>query len=120
MRGEESNDEDGQIKSIKTTGCSRMLSKQTKNSNKANNSTIGGLEEPSTDLILTEMDAQVSLSIYDQRKMRTFLIFLIGETLSESNITLGIKLELIYYLNMYKETKLYVSNHKTQKQLKKC
>jgi len=67
MRGEESNDEDGQIKSIKLTGCSRMLSKQTKNSNRANNSTFGGLEESSTDFVLTETDAQVSFNISDKR-----------------------------------------------------
>lgn len=59
MRGEEIHDEDGHIKSIKVTGCSRMLSKQAKNSNKANNSTFGGLEESSTDFVLTETDAQV-------------------------------------------------------------
>ncbi|KAL5235852.1 hypothetical protein ACI65C_003262 [Semiaphis heraclei] len=57
MRGDESNDEDGQIKSIKVTGGSRMLSKQTRNSNKANNSTFCGLEESSTDFVLTETDA---------------------------------------------------------------
>jgi len=116
MRGEESNDEDWQINSIKITGCSRMLSKQTKNSNKANNSTFGGLKETSTDHILTEMDAQVSLIIYDQRKICTFLTFLIGETLSDLNITFGLKLELLNYHNKYKDTKLYVCNNKTQKQ----
>lgn len=62
IRGEEINDEDGQVKSVKLTGCSRMLSKQTKNSNKANNSTFGGLEDSSIDFILTETDAQVSLN----------------------------------------------------------
>lgn len=60
MRGDESNDEDGQIKSIKVTGCSRIMSKQAKTSNKANNSTFGGLEESSTDFVLTETDAHVS------------------------------------------------------------
>lgn len=60
IRGEESNEEDGQVKSIKVTGGSRMLSKQTRNSNKANNSTFGGLEESSTDFVLTEADVQVS------------------------------------------------------------
>jgi len=65
MRGEEANDEEGQIKSIKVTGGSRMLSKHTRNSNKANNSTFCGLEESSTDFVLTETDAQVSfLSIF--------------------------------------------------------
>lgn len=77
MRGEESNDEDGQIKSIKITGCSRMLSKQAKNSNKANNSTFGGLEESTTDFILTETDAQVSFDFYDLREMRTILKYLL-------------------------------------------
>lgn len=62
IRGEEANDEDGQIKSVKVTGCSRMLSKQTKNSNKANNSTFGGLEDSSTDFGLMETDAQVSFN----------------------------------------------------------
>lgn len=62
IRGEEVNDEDGQVKSVKVTGCSRMLSKQTKNSNKANNSTFGGLEDSSTDFVLTEADVQVSFS----------------------------------------------------------
>jgi len=60
MRGEEANDEDGHIKSIKVTGGSRMLSKHTRNSNKANNSTFCGLEESSADFVLTETDAQVS------------------------------------------------------------
>ncbi|KAF0770098.1 Uncharacterized protein FWK35_00008988, partial [Aphis craccivora] len=58
IRGEEANDEDGHIKSIKVTGGSRMFSKQTRNSNKANNSTFCGLEESSTDFVLTETDAQ--------------------------------------------------------------
>lgn len=61
MRGDESNDEDGQAKSIKVTGCGRMLSKQTKLSNKGNNSTFGVLEESSTDFVLTETDAHVSI-----------------------------------------------------------
>lgn len=60
IRGEESNDDDGHVKSIKVTGCSRMLSKQTKMSNKPNSSTFYGLEESSTDFVLTETDAQVS------------------------------------------------------------
>lgn len=68
LRGDEGNYEDGQAKSIKVTGCSRMLSKQTKNSNKANNSTFGGLEESSTDFALTEMDAQVSLKMLKYSK----------------------------------------------------
>lgn len=63
IRGEETNDEDGQIKSIKVAGCNRMMSKQTKNSNKANNSTFGGLDNSSTDLVLTETDAHVSIII---------------------------------------------------------
>lgn len=63
IRGEEVNDEDGQIKCIKVTGGSRMLSKQARNSNKAN-STFGGLEESSTDFVLTEADAQVSPGDY--------------------------------------------------------
>lgn len=60
IRGDETHDDDGQAKSIKVTGCSRMLSKQAKNSNKANNSTFGVLEESSTDFVLTESDAHVS------------------------------------------------------------
>lgn len=64
MRGEEVNDDDGHVKSIKLTGCSRMLSKQTKISNKHNNSTFGGLDEPSTDFVLTESDAQVCFTFF--------------------------------------------------------
>lgn len=63
IRGEETNDDDGQIKSIKVTGCSRMLSKQTKTSNKANNSTFGGIDNSSTDFVLTETDAHVSINL---------------------------------------------------------
>lgn len=64
IRGDESNDDDGHVKSIKITGCSRMLSKQAKSSNKANNSSFGGLDESSIDFVLTEKDVHVSFNIY--------------------------------------------------------
>ncbi|XP_050441601.1 probable G-protein coupled receptor CG31760 [Adelges cooleyi] len=79
IRGEEFNDEDGQLKGVKVTGCNRILSKQTKNSNKANNSTYGCVEESSTDFILTENDVQDEFA----------QIFKQLEALKDKNIRMG-------------------------------